>query len=127
MKTIIALVVATTTLFAIDYLASRLANNTARDASLNIDDSKVDWQSSGPQNCISERSLVIYIYQVCHDVRAWGSDPGEWTASVYYHPPRAIFDPTRFLMSTEYYFKEVPYGDVLRVIGYNKNIRRVKK
>lgn len=103
-------------LAVLDFIGSELAERVSKpDVSFSIMH-EIDWNQSGVQSCSIGRALLIYRYQTCYDVIAWGGDEKEWSASLFYHKPRPILHYSRIFISTSYYFRELIYGE--RLISY---------
>lgn len=87
-----------------------------------IEGIEIDWQRAGVQGCKRTSVLLVYTYQTCFDVLV--SDDGKISESLaiyYYTKPRPILSPSRIVVSTKYYFDELPLGMRLKTVDYQGN------
>lgn len=106
-------------LLVLDFSGSKIAEQIAEANLPTKIEENINWKTSGVQSCTRKRALILYSYQVCYDVIAWGENREDWSASAYYHKPRSLFHYSRLFMSTDYYFHELAYGEILTTKKYN--------
>ena len=102
-----------------DFIGIRIAEHIARPKIPSELTLKVDWAQSGAQGCEIKRALIVYRYQICYNVIAWGGDEKEWRASLFYHKPRSLLHYSRIFVSTSYYFREFAYGENIRTFSFS--------
>ena len=115
-KTVIILVL----LVGLDFIGPKLAERVSKPNAPYAIMHEIDWNQSGVQNCSIGRVFLIYRYQTCYDVIAWGDNEEDWSVSLFYHKPRPILHYSRTFMSTSYYFRELIYGERLIIFPYIK-------